>query len=55
MYLYYSPQSMQQTNEIKKDKLELPAIRWKSETAKEICVAIVGETAVEPLRTLDGR
>lgn len=44
------------TNEVEKDKLErLPAIRGKSETAKEICVVIVGETTVEPLQTLDGR
>jgi len=43
------------TNEVEKNKLELPAIRGKSETAKEICVVIVGETTVEPLQTLDGR
>lgn len=47
---------MQRTNEAERDnKSGRLAIRGKSETAKETRVAIVGETAVGPLRTFDGR
>lgn len=57
-YLSYSLESiiLQRTNEAERDKSErVPAIRGKSETAKETRVAIASETAVGPLRTLDGR